>query len=133
MKIAVAVVGIALAAALVVSATMGAGTLVPGSESTKKMPRGAIETNGKARLMPMSFAPATLKGTSFRPGENVAVELEGVATKKVQANSSGAFIARFRSRADRCHGMSASAVGDKGSRASFQLAELMCAMSGAAQ
>jgi hypothetical protein len=27
--------------------------------------------------------------------------------------------------------MTASAVGDKGSRAAFQLAELMCAMSGA--
>jgi hypothetical protein len=133
MKIAIALIGIALAAVLVVSATMGAGTLVPGGESTKKAPRGAIATNGKARLMPVSFAPATLKGTSFRPGENVRVELEGIKTKNVQANSAGAFTVRFPSRADRCHGMSASAVGDKGSRASFQLAELMCAMSGATQ
>jgi hypothetical protein len=130
MKITIALIGIALAAVLVVSATMGAGTLVPGGESTTKVPRGAVATNGKARLTPVSFAPPTLKGTNFKPGENVKVVVEGIKTKRVQASSSGAFTVRFPSRVDRCHGMTASAVGDKGSRAAFQLAELMCAMSG---
>jgi hypothetical protein len=129
MKIAIALIGIALAAVLIVSATMGAGTLVPGGE-TKKTPRGAIQSSGKAQLLPAGFAPAALKGTGFRPGENVTVEVEG-RTKRVQADAAGAFTVRFPNRFDRCHGMTASAVGDKGSRAAFQLAELMCAMSGA--
>jgi hypothetical protein len=132
MKIAVALIGFALAAVLVVSATMGADTLVPGGETQKKVPRGAIVANGKARLMPMSFAPITLKGTAFRPGESVTVEVDR-KTKKVRANSVGAFTVRFASRSDRCHGLSASAVGDKGSRAAVQFAEVMCAMSGARQ
>jgi hypothetical protein len=133
MKIALVLLGFALAAVLVVSATMGAETLVPGGESTKKLPRGAMATNGKARLLPVGFSPMTLKGTGFKPGENVTVEVEGGKTKRVQASASGAFTVRFPSRVDRCQGMTASAVGDKGSRAAFQHAEVMCAMSGAQQ
>jgi hypothetical protein len=141
MKIAVALIGIALTAALVVSATMGAGTLVPGDgstatppppapTSTPKLPRGEIRPSGKARLMPVSFAPPTLKGTGFRPGENVTVDLDG-RKKKVRASASGSFTVRYPSRVDRCHGMSATAIGDKGSRTGFQLSEFMCAASGA--
>ena len=142
MKVAVALIGIALTAALVVSATMGAGTLVPGDGSTAspppppapgsttKLPRGELTPNGKARLMPVSFAPPTLKGSGFRPGENVTVDVDG-KKKKVKASSSGTFTVRYPSRVDRCHGMSATAVGDKGSRTGFQLSEFMCAASGA--
>lgn len=139
MKIAVALIGIALTAALVVSATMGAGTLVPGEESTTtpppppsttKLPRGEVMPNGKARLVPVGFAPPTLKGAGFRPGENVTVDLDG-KKKKVKASPSGTFTVRYPSRVDRCHGMTASAVGDKGSRTGFQLSEFMCAASGA--
>ena len=134
MKIAVALIGIALTAALVVSATMGAGTLVPGDEntatpppppaprSTTKLPRGELKPSG--------FAPPTLKGSGFRPGENVTVDLDG-KKKKVKASSSGTFTVRYPSRVDRCHGMTATAVGDKGSRTGFQLSEFMCAASGA--
>jgi hypothetical protein len=131
MKIAIVLMGIALAAALVVSATTGAETLVPGGgESKTKVPGNEVRTNGRAQIMPAAYAPPTLKGTRFKPGENVTVRLDG-KTKKVRANSSGAFTVSFRGRADRCHGMSVTAVGDKGSRAAFQLSELMCAMSGA--
>ena len=140
MKIAVALIGIALTAALVVSATMGAGTLVPGDEntttttppprSTTKLPGGEVIPSGKARLMPVGFAPPTLKGSGFRPGENVTVDLDG-KKRKVKASSSGTFTVRYPSRVDRCHGMSATAVGDKGSRTAFQLSEFMCAASGA--
>ena len=134
MKIAIVLIGIVLAAALVVSATMGAETLVPGGGSkTSKVPGSEITTNGKARLMPTSFAPPTLKGTNFKPGENVTVRLEGLKTKRVQASSAGTFTVRFPSRVDRCNGMTATAVGDKGSRAAFQLSEFMCAMSGTQQ
>ncbi|MFL5931558.1 MAG: hypothetical protein ACJ75P_09895 [Gaiellaceae bacterium] len=135
MKIAIALVGIVLAAALVVSATMGAETLVPGggSGSKSKLSGSEIGANGKPRLMPTSVAPPTLKGTNFKPGENVTVKVEGRRAKKVQANGSGSFTVRFAARVERCNGMTATAVGDKGSRAAFQLAELMCAMSGASQ
>lgn len=135
MKIAIALIGIVLAAALVVSATMGAETLVPGGDSSSKskLPGSEIATNGKARLMPTNFAPATLKGTNFKPGENVTVRVEGGRTKKVQANGSGSFTVRFPARVERCNGMTATAVGDKGSRAAFQLSELMCAASGTSQ
>jgi hypothetical protein len=142
MKIAVALIGIALTAALVVSATMGAGTLVPGDDSattpppppksTTKLPRGEVTPNGKARLMPVGFVPPTLKGSGFKPGENVTVDLDG-KKKKVKASPSGAFTVRYPSRVDRCHGMSATAVGDKGSRTGFQLSEFMCAASGTQQ
>jgi hypothetical protein len=135
MKIAIALIGIVLAAALVVSATMGAETLVPGrdSSSKSKLPGSEIQANGKARLMPMSVAPPTLKGTNFKPGENVTVKVEGGRSRKVQADGSGSFTVRFPARVERCNGITATAVGDKGSRAAFQLAELMCAMSGASQ
>jgi hypothetical protein len=126
MKIAIALLGIVLAAALVVSATMGAETLVPGGDSgsKSKLPGSEIRTN---------FAPPTLKGTNFKPGENVTVKVEGGRTTKVQASDSGTFTVRFPARVERCNGMTATAVGDKGSRAAFQLAELMCATSGASQ
>jgi hypothetical protein len=146
MKIAIALVGIALTAALVVSATMGAETLVPGGESTPgresatttapapqpsttKLPLGGVTPTGKARLMAKGFAPPTLTGWGFRPGENVTVNLDG-RKKKVKASASGTFTVRYPSRVDRCHGMTATAVGDKGSRAGFQLSEFMCAASG---
>lgn len=130
MKIAIALIGIAIAAALVVSATMGAEALVPGGESKSKLPGREMPTNGKARLLPTGFAPPTLKGTQFKPGENVTVDVDG-RRQKVKADASGAFTVRFPSRVDRCHGMTATAVGDRGSRAAFQLSELMCATSGA--
>jgi hypothetical protein len=135
MKIAIALIGIALAAALVVSATMGAESLVPGGgdSKTSKVPGRELGANGRARLMPTSFAPPTLKGSNFKPGENVTVKLEGLKTKHVEANSAGAFTVRFPSRVDRCNGMTATAVGDKGSRAAFQLSEFMCAQSGTQQ
>lgn len=136
MKIAFVLIGIVLAAALVVSATMGAESLVPGGggeSKTSKVPGSEIPTNGKARLMPTSFAPPTLKGTNFKAGENVTIRLEGLKTKRVQASSAGTFTVRFPSRVDRCNGMTATAVGDKGSRAAFQLAEFMCANSSTQQ
>jgi hypothetical protein len=133
MKILLALAAFALAAALVVSATMGAGTLVPGGDDRKKKPGGglALPPSGKARLLPTGFAPPTLKGTGFKPGENVTVQIRDNATptkKRVKASSSGSFTVRLAARVDRCNGMTVTAVGDQGSRASFQLSELLCAV-----
>jgi hypothetical protein len=135
MKILLALAAFALAAVLIVSATMGAGTLVPGGDDKKKTPgAGAgVAANGKARIVPTSFAPPVLKGTGFRSGENVSVTVlgGGAVTKRVTADSSGSFTLRLSTRMDRCNGMTVTAVGDKGSRTSFQFAELLCAVEGA--
>jgi hypothetical protein len=134
MKILLALAAVALAAVLVVSATMGAEALVPGGDSAKKTSVGGLAPSpGKARLMPASLAPPTLKGTGFKAGEKVTVKVvDGLAfTRRAVANSSGSFTVRLPPTTDRCNGMTAYAVGDKGSRASFQFAQFTCAVSGA--
>ena len=133
MKILLALAAFALAAALVVSATMGAGTLLPGGDDPKQKPRGgpALPPSGKARILPTGFSPPTLKGTGFRPGENVTVQVrEGASPtkKRVKANASGSFAVRLPAPVDRCNGMTVTAVGDQGSRAAFQLSEVVCAV-----
>ena len=131
MKILLTLAAIVVAAALVVSATMGAETLVPGGDSAKEKPRGGLApSSGKAQLMPSSLTPPSLKGTGFKPGENVTVKIvDGLkATRRVKASASGSFTVRLAARTDRCGGMTAIAVGDKGSRASFQFAQVMCAV-----
>ena len=136
MKILLALAAIVIAAALVVSATMGAETLVPGGDSAKEQPRGGVgPSSGKAQLMLSSLAPPSLKGTGFKPSENVTVKIvDGPkATRRVKASASGSFTVRLPARTDRCKGMTAIAVGDKGSRAGFQFAEVMCAMPGTSQ
>src|SRR4051794_37082858 len=98
MKILLVLAAIVLAAALIVSATMGAETLVPGSDSAKKKPRGTMTAGaGKARILPAGLSPPAVKGSGFKPGENVTVRLaDGAAkaTKRVKADSKGAFVVR---------------------------------------
>jgi hypothetical protein len=135
MKILLAVAAFALAAVLVVSATMGAETLVPGDDTAKKRaPVGGVAAGGgKARILPAG--PQTLKGTGFKPGENVTVRVTGGAavTKRVRASSTGSFTLALPVRIDPCNGISVTAVGDKGSRTSFQISHLLCPMSGTRQ
>jgi hypothetical protein len=130
MKILLVLAAIVLAAALVVSATMGAETLVPGGDSAKKQPRGSMTVyTGKARVLPAGLSPPAVKGSGFKPGENVTVRLvDGAAkaTRRVKADSKGAFLVRLQNDYDRCNGMTVIAVGDKGSKATFQLSELLC-------
>ena len=75
MKILVALIAIALAATLLVSATMGADTLVPGGGSAKSKPGATMNGGvaGKARLMPIGLAPLTVKGSGFKSGETVTL------------------------------------------------------------
>lgn len=133
MRILVALAAFALAAVLVVSATMGADTLVPGAGDTKKTPSGGLAPadNGKARILPMGVS--SLKGTGFKPGEKVTVKVvDGPRkTMRTTANGSGSFSVRLPAQVDRCNGMTVVAVGDQGSRASFQLSQLLCAAPGA--
>ena len=136
MKILLSLAAIVLAAALIVSATMGAGTLVPGgSDGDKQMPRGTVAgQKGKPRILAISLSPLVIKGTGFVPGEHVTVKIvDGPKAKRhTTANAQGAFTVRVPTRFDRCNGMTVSAVGDKGSRTGFALAEFLCAAPGAA-
>ena len=135
MKILLSLVAIALASVLIVSATMGAGTLVPGGDSTKRKPRGTmVGVAGKPRIMAKDLAPLVISGTGFRPGENVTVRLVDDLAKpkrKAKADGSGSFVVRFTARADRCNGVTVTAVGDKGSRTSLQFSQLLCVAPGA--
>lgn len=136
MKILLALAAVALGAVLVVSATMGADTLVPGGDSAKKKPAGGLApTPGKARLLPASLSPPSLKGTGFKPGEHVTVKIVdgSKATRRATADGSGSFVVRMPARIDRCNGMTVVAVGDKGTRTAFQFAELLCAVPGTHQ
>jgi hypothetical protein len=131
MKILLALAAFALVAVLVVSATMGADTLVPGGDSAKKKPVGGLApSGGKARLLPASLSPPSIKGTGFKPGENVTVKfVDGPkATRRAKANGSGSFTILMPERNNQCGNLSAVAVGDKGSRASFQFAQVLCAV-----
>jgi hypothetical protein len=136
MKILLVLATIVLAAALIVSATMGAGTLVPGGDSDgdKNTPRGTVAgQKGKPRILAVSLSPLVIKGTGFVPGEHVTVKIvDGPkAKRRTTANAQGAFTVRVPTRFDRCNGMTVSAVGDKGSKTGFALAEFLCASPGA--
>ena len=133
MKILLALFAFAALAVLVVSATMGAETLIPGGETKRKPPVGGLApSGGKARLLPSSSAPQSLKGTGFKPGEIVTVKVvhPPQAIRRAQADGSGSFTVRLPARANRCNGMTVVAVGNKGSRASFQFAQVLCAAPG---
>jgi hypothetical protein len=136
MKILLVLGALVLAAALIVSATMGAGTLVPGgSGDDKQMPRGTVAgQKGKPRILAVSLSPLVIKGTGFVPGEHVIVKIiDGPkAKRRTTADAQGAFTVRVPTRFDRCNGMTVSAVGDKGSKTGFALAEFLCAAPSAA-
>jgi hypothetical protein len=135
MKILLALIAVGIVAVLAVSATMGAGTLVPGGDSSveKKNPPFGVTANGKARLLPMSFTTGTFKGVGFKSGENVTVRMlddARKATKRVRADARGSFTVRMGLRMERCYGGTVTAVGDKGSRTSFNFSHLLCAAPG---
>ncbi len=76
----------------------------------------------RAQLRLMTSSPVTLRGTGFKAGEHVRVvgRLPGMTTKRVTASSAGSFTVRFTGPAGtRCTGFSATATGDRGSRASY--------------
>jgi hypothetical protein len=137
MKIALAILGIALSAALLVSATMAAGLMdsgsnAPGGSNAPTAKTGASALAGKARIMPVGMNPLKIKGTGFVPGERVRVtETSGPrVTRMVTAGARGGFVVALPvSVAQRC-GANVVAKGDKGSRAGFNLAQFTCAAPG---
>jgi hypothetical protein len=86
------------------------------------------ETGSKARLALARGAPLVLRGVNFVPAEHVRVTVsaERQLSKRITADAAGRFVVRFRTSFDRCLGLSAIAVGDRGSRARLKMPELLC-------
>ena len=100
-----------IALAVMLVAALGAGTAVAG-------------TRAKAKVMVMSTAPVTVRGTSFHPRERVTVTViaSSTRTKIVKANSRGAFTATFtRFAIGHCQGYEIRANGNHGSLATLKL------------
>ena len=66
---------------------------------------------------------AIIVGTGFKSRE--VVRFTGVHTKPLRASTSGTFTIRLRN-VDPCNGLSVTAVGSKGSRASVNYSQLLC-------
>jgi hypothetical protein len=132
MKILLAVLVLALAAALLVSATLGAGTLLPGDHGAGKPPRMSA---GGARLVPAGSGQLVVNGIGFEPGEKVTVSSTDDAVdgrRTVQADASGSFVVRTGRTVDRCNGGTIVATGDKGTKASLKFSPTACAVPGTA-
>ena len=74
-------------------------------------------------------SPIAFRGAGFEAHERVRVSVYAGAraTKRVVAGAHGGFVVRFSSlEPDACAGLSALAIGSKGSRASFRLSPGMC-------
>jgi hypothetical protein len=86
------------------------------------------EKGSKARLSLARGAPLVLRGVNFVPAEHVRVTVsaERQLAKRITADAAGRFVARFRTSFDRCLGLSAVAVGNRGSRARLKTPELLC-------
>jgi hypothetical protein len=86
------------------------------------------EAAGKPRLSLARGAPLAIRGVNFAPAERVRVTVSAElrVAKTVTADGSGRFVARFRVSYDRCLGLSALAVGSRGSRARLRMPEFLC-------
>jgi hypothetical protein len=94
-----------------------------GQSATAAAPRASL------RLLD-DTSPATLRGAGFQPREHVRVVVVSGSTrsvKKVVATAAGRFTVRVQGDLNACVGFSATAVGSKGTRASFKRAPGQCA------
>jgi hypothetical protein len=91
---------------------------------------GATRNGPRPVLRLTDAQPVELSGQRFRAAERVRVTVVTGATTRsrlVRAGRAGAFVATFAElSADRCDGLSAVAVGGRGSRAVFKLVPLGC-------
>ena len=119
MRIVVAIAAAAALAALVVSATLA----ITGSDASRS------EQARRGKLVQVSPQPLTLKGSGFVASEKVQVSAStsgAKETRTVKANGSGSFTVSFSRKLNACNGLTVSAVGNKGTRTSFQLSQLVC-------
>jgi hypothetical protein len=113
-----AVAGIAVGIALAAGAVGDEGS---GGDASAKEPSARL---GRPVLYPLGQNPLRVKGTGFKHGERVRVTASG-ASRRVQANDRGSFVATLKNlRA--CDAGTVLAKGDRGSRASFNVASVVC-------
>jgi hypothetical protein len=105
-----------------VAAGCGAGQKEASHATTTSKPPA-----GKPQLAAKGQKPLTVEGTGFQPQEKVAVVAKGMQSQRVstQADSSGTFEATL-DKLDSCDSITVTAVGSKGSRAEFNLSQIVC-------
>jgi hypothetical protein len=91
---------------------------------------GAAAAGSRPTVRVADAGVLTLRGAGFRPGEHVRVSVvagTARAAKRVTASAAGAFRVRFpRLSENACAAFGVTAVGDRGSRASFKRSPGMC-------
>jgi hypothetical protein len=117
------------AIALVVLLAAGAAAFArPGARPAASRDPEAVTTR-RAVLIARSVTPFRVTGSRFRPGERVRVTVTPTGgaglVKRVTASRRGTFALRFPG-VHVCAGVSAKAVGSRGSRAAFSLSAIMC-------
>jgi hypothetical protein len=89
----------------------------------------AAAATPRATLRLVDDVPATLRGAGFQPREHVRIVIVAGTTrtvKKVVATARGRFVVHVRADANDCAGFSATAVGNKGTRATLKRAPGQC-------
>ena len=120
------IAAIALTAATCVGVAVAAATgsfSNEGSSAAKKELTGI----GRPTIRPIAMKPLRVKGTGFKPNEHVRLAIAGeggAGRRRVTASDGGSFVAKLE--AEGCGSISISAVGDRGSRASFNLSSFVC-------
>src|SRR5918995_839099 len=114
-------VAVVVGAVVVASATLGAPEIAPSSQPV------SVEKAGRATLVLANDDPLRVRGAQFKAGERVRVTADdgsAPARKMVTASSTGSFVVGFTG-VETCS-LTVSAVGDRGSRTSFQLSSFTC-------
>jgi hypothetical protein len=91
---------------------------------------GASASATAPTLRARSFAPLSVSGTHFQPGEHIRVALKSGTphVMHIRASDSGTFVAVFHGvTIERCDGLLVRAAGSKGSSTVLRLLPLMCA------
>lgn len=95
-------------------------------------PAGAAadqSATGRASLQVVTGAQLVVRGMHFVPGEQVTVTVSGAERrmKRAVADGQGGFLVRFRMSFERCRsGLTALAVGNRGSRARVKRPPMLC-------
>jgi len=110
------------------AAALAALLAATAAASTSSGAENPLPKPSRPTLLPASLQPLKLKGARFAPRERVRVTVEslrGSATRQVRASANGSFVVSF-SGVNPCDGLSVRAAGERGSRASLQLASALC-------
>jgi hypothetical protein len=109
---------VVLLAAAAVIAIVVAQTSGSSSTEAKPVRRAQISATGQS--------PLAVRGTGFLPRERVRLVVKGRAGGvTTRAGANGTFVAVFKNVFD-CGSVTVSATGSKGSRASFNLSQIVC-------